>query len=623
MVVIRRATDSPSWQHDEEVHGDMTWKLIVFSMVWMDRRPALVIMDTSNTPPGMGTTSEKQRDAEFLDLITTTLRKGGNVLVPVDTTGRVQELLLMLNNHWNSDKLLWGYKIILLHHMAANIIHFTKCMIEWMHHDVIRTFDRNLRNPFNLRHVFTAHSVADVDSILTGEYGTSPGVILASDKMMDYGFSKALMVRWASRPENALVIVDPQCREGSVAAQMLQRPVVLQTQLPVIEKLEGEELASYREKTEREQRKAVEQEEFRRQAQELVVGTMAVSFSDELEDTGMNDKPKPLVKTYSRKRQRTLTHYSKPRFLMFGFYEPEKQVEEYGIPLLEGECTDTTKFNFQQQKGRLQGLGGNAASTKGSQLERWGYFESIFMTETEAQIRAAQKDTTGEGVPIKITMKDRSIDVRWQIKAINLDGRADSRNRRAILSLLAPRRVILVHGLPDATEDLRSHAAKISEVLIPSDGEVVEVSLDTKMFDIAMDQALVTNLRTKHVGDYEVSFLDAEVGGGDSAPLSGSMSVSTEDVHVLRRRSDAGPRSHAPVLISLGDVLLTDETMQKELEDAGVTVEFRVDSEGARLTCNGKVVIRRTKDSGISLEGPLSDDYFKVRKVVYSRFTTV
>ena len=49
-----------------------------------------------------------------------TVRAGGNVLLPIDTAGRVLELMLMLDQEWR-DKQLGQYKLVLLHHMAHNV----------------------------------------------------------------------------------------------------------------------------------------------------------------------------------------------------------------------------------------------------------------------------------------------------------------------------------------------------------------------------------------------------------------------------------------------------------------------------------------------------------------------
>ena len=46
-----------------------------------------------------------KREGEFVDAIMSTLRLGGNVLVPVDASGRVIELLLLLSAHWKRQRL--------------------------------------------------------------------------------------------------------------------------------------------------------------------------------------------------------------------------------------------------------------------------------------------------------------------------------------------------------------------------------------------------------------------------------------------------------------------------------------------------------------------------------------
>ena len=57
-------------------------------------RPTILITDASNALSREA--NRKSRDSEFLDAIVGTLRADGNVLVPVETAGRVLELLLYL-----------------------------------------------------------------------------------------------------------------------------------------------------------------------------------------------------------------------------------------------------------------------------------------------------------------------------------------------------------------------------------------------------------------------------------------------------------------------------------------------------------------------------------------------
>jgi cleavage and polyadenylation specificity factor subunit 2 len=45
-----------------------------------------------------------RRSAALLDAVMATLRGDGNVLLPVDSAGRVLELVLLLDRHWQEHK---------------------------------------------------------------------------------------------------------------------------------------------------------------------------------------------------------------------------------------------------------------------------------------------------------------------------------------------------------------------------------------------------------------------------------------------------------------------------------------------------------------------------------------
>ena len=84
--------------------------------------------------------------------ILNTLRGGGNVLVAVDTAGRMLELALMLEQLWrNPETLLKAYTLFLLNNVAYNVIEFAKSQIEWMSDKLMKSFEGARNNPFAFR----------------------------------------------------------------------------------------------------------------------------------------------------------------------------------------------------------------------------------------------------------------------------------------------------------------------------------------------------------------------------------------------------------------------------------------------------------------------------------------
>lgn len=63
-------------------------------------------------------------------MILHTLRNGGNVLVAVDTAGRVLELAHMLDQLWRSkDSGLSPYSLALVNNVAYNVLEFAKSQV--------------------------------------------------------------------------------------------------------------------------------------------------------------------------------------------------------------------------------------------------------------------------------------------------------------------------------------------------------------------------------------------------------------------------------------------------------------------------------------------------------------
>ena len=64
-----------------------------------------------------------------------------------------------------------------------------------------------------------------------------------------------------------------------------------------------------------------------------------------------------------------------------------------------------------------------------------------------------------------------------------------------------------------------------------------------------------------------------------------------------------------------GDVKLSE--LKAALTKKGISADFSAGS----LICAGSILVRRTDDdSGLVLEGPLSDDFYTVRSILYGEY---
>ena len=79
-----------------------------------------------------------------------TLRKDGDVLVPVDTCSRCLELAYILENHWREQRLA-SYQVILLNTASQKVVDYAKSTIEWMGDAVKSYFESTRENPFDFK----------------------------------------------------------------------------------------------------------------------------------------------------------------------------------------------------------------------------------------------------------------------------------------------------------------------------------------------------------------------------------------------------------------------------------------------------------------------------------------
>ncbi|VDK20575.1 unnamed protein product [Taenia asiatica] len=181
-------------------------------------RPRLLIIDVSNalyTHVG-----RKDRNEALRQLLLKTLRRGGNVLVAVDTAGYCLEIANMLESLWHSpDSGFMAYGLAMLSHVGYSVFDFTKSLVEWMSERILRSFEDQRCNPFHLRHMQLCHTLDQLDCV------SNPKVILATDAGLRTGFARLLFADWADNELNAVVITsrDGDFREANDLSLLQQR----------------------------------------------------------------------------------------------------------------------------------------------------------------------------------------------------------------------------------------------------------------------------------------------------------------------------------------------------------------------------------------------------------------
>lgn len=161
-------------------------------------------------PPSVG-----RDEGELIETILSTLRRGGNVLLPVDASGRVLELLYILNQHWERQRLGSTYNLCWVGSMVHNTIEFARSQLEWMATPLGAQFDSGRGHPFSCKNIHMFSTVAEMENagfINTGSdmenMTGNPTCVLASGCSLDCGPARDLFLKLSENADNAIIITD-------------------------------------------------------------------------------------------------------------------------------------------------------------------------------------------------------------------------------------------------------------------------------------------------------------------------------------------------------------------------------------------------------------------------------
>ena len=189
----------------------------------------------------------KRRDDMLLDLIRTTVAKGGTILIPTDTSARVLELAYILEQAWRkeysdtaSDSPLKRAKLYLASRNVGATMRYARSMLEWMDEGVARELENEHSNssnrqhkrniskqtpnqdpagqssgrsstPFDFKYLKLVEHRKRIEKIMSTK---APRVILASDSSLEWGFSKDILQRIASDSANLIILTEDYGNES-------------------------------------------------------------------------------------------------------------------------------------------------------------------------------------------------------------------------------------------------------------------------------------------------------------------------------------------------------------------------------------------------------------------------
>ncbi|CAD6231676.1 GSCOCG00001529001-RA-CDS [Cotesia congregata] len=497
------------------------------------KRPSLFITDAFNASYQQA--RRRLRDEKLMTNILQTLRGGGNVLIGVDTAGRVLELAHMLDQLWrNKESGLLAYSLALF----TNVI------------------------------------------------------VLASTPDLECGFSRELFLEWCTRPENSIIITS-RTSPGTLARDLIEnggnRSITLEIKNRV--KLVGYELEEYQ-KRERARQELLKQEK-------METADISSESEDEIEVGGARGKHDLLVKQETKPG---FFKQSKKQYPMFPLVEEKIKCDEYGEII-------------RPEDYKIAEITPDAEDNK----------ENI---DVKPEKIVVHSEPATEG-PTKCTRITRTINVNASISYIDFEGRSDGESLQKILAQLRPRRVVLVRGSKKDCEVLAQQARSVgARVFIPGPGETLDVTTETHIYQVRLTDALVSGLKfSKGRGDAEVAWVDAMITAREQVCPDATKAITdgAEDeddpmeekiltLEPLNIKEVPGHNTHF-----INELKLSD--FKQVLTKANIPSEL---SGGVLWCCNNTIAVRRNEAGGkVIIEGCLSEDYYKVRELLYEQYAIV
>lgn len=670
-------------------------------------RPALLITDCSRVH--IKAMNRATREKALKDAILGVLRRQGSVLLPVDSAGRMLELLLTLEKMWATTEPRLPYPLALLSHVGGSTIDYARNMIEWMSDEVQREFNVSNTNPLQTQHfkntIRLCHCPADVNRLC----GPSPKVVLATGITLEAGLARQMLLQWGADPRNAVLFTQPP-RGGTLAADLLspRPPGPLSLSLLVGRRvpLQGAELEAF-------------------EAARLLAEAAAAAAGEEEAAAAAAVLPmresSGVLSQLKRSNTGAVEQVLPEQHAAFDAFGSDSAMAEEGV-LMDG---------FAPPAGAMYAMFPDEQELLQQEWDAYGAVvdtSGLRMTDEALEAGAAaaeEEDQDVEDVPTKVVHEQVSLSFAATAQLLEgYSGASDARSLRTIVANLAPRALVLIGGGMIETMEManackRELPPQQTRVYTPATGETVTLPL-APSYPVAISSTLLHGL-SKHAltsGNitYDVAWLDGEFsarpsstasaedasaagsssttaaqaagcepafillppgtaaaaqdalqqqqqqhsgGGGGSLQGAGSLAAAAAaaangehfeaaaaadavegasaaaaaaaggggeamDVDGSAALDDAAAAAVAAAAaavgdhggIFIGDVKLSE--VKQALAAVGVPSEFR---PGGRLVVGGSLVVRRDGPEGqLLMEGPLCEDYFKVRDVVYSQY---
>lgn len=218
------------------------------------RRPSALVCSSKGATSTAPTGGWKTRNDTLLQHIRTTIKLGGSVLVPCDSSARVLEIAYLLERAWctetatDADDSLLKAKLYLASSTCQTTMRYARSMLEWMDESIVRDFEQSAVVDYNGRSRgrdqqngsksgqpfdFKFMKMIERQSQLARALATTgPRVFLASDNSLEWGFARDILKNFAMDQRNIVVLTERlPAKPESRALDKTQRLLVVLQEL--------------------------------------------------------------------------------------------------------------------------------------------------------------------------------------------------------------------------------------------------------------------------------------------------------------------------------------------------------------------------------------------------------
>jgi|GEM_PF-2635667 len=151
--------------------------------------------------------SRQTREKRFIESVEKILLRGGNCLIPIGALGAAQEMLLILEDHWNQNP----------HLKVFPIYHTSRIANEAL--NVYRNFMNEMSDSIKNQQLANPWSFENIASLGENEEIAGPAVVLASPGYLQSGKSRRLFELWCQNPKNGVILAGYSV-EGTLAKDL-------------------------------------------------------------------------------------------------------------------------------------------------------------------------------------------------------------------------------------------------------------------------------------------------------------------------------------------------------------------------------------------------------------------